>query len=103
MLHSAATLTLDLAEKLLEEGIGLKDATPFNLLFRGAKPVFVDWLSFEKRGPQDPIWLSKAQFIRTFCLPLLVNKYLGFQLSWVLLGPSFGYLISVLLKRPQAR
>ncbi len=83
MLHSAATLTLDLAEKLLNEGIGLKDATPFNLLFRGAKPVFVDWLSFEKRDPQDPIWLSKAQFIRTFCLPLLVNKYLGFQLSWV--------------------
>jgi ribosomal protein L11 methylase PrmA len=83
MLHAAALLTLDLAEKLLAEGIGLKDATPFNILFRGAKPVFVDWLSFEKRDANDPIWLSKAQFIRTFCLPLLVNKHFGFQLSWV--------------------
>lgn len=83
MLYSAASLTLDLAEKLLTEGLGLKDATPFNILFRGTKPVFVDWLSFEKRDEFDPIWLSQAQFIRTFCLPLMVNKHLGFQISWV--------------------
>lgn len=83
MLHSAAELTLDLAEELQKEMIGLKDATPFNVLFRGAKPVFVDWLSFEKRDEFDPIWRSQAQFIRTFCLPLMVHKYLGFQLSWI--------------------
>ena len=80
MLHSAASLTLDLAEKLLGEDVGLKDATPYNILFRGAKPVFVDWLSFEKRDPLDPTWIPQAQFVRTFILPLLVNKEFGIDL-----------------------
>lgn len=83
MLHSAALLTLKLAQKLLNEGIGLKDATPYNVLFRGANPVFVDWLSFEKRDGFDPIWLSQSQFIRTFCLPLMTNKYFGLELGWI--------------------
>jgi hypothetical protein len=34
MLHSAAGLTLDLAESLLDDGLGLKDATPYNILWR---------------------------------------------------------------------
>jgi SAM-dependent methyltransferase len=75
LLHQAAHLTLDLAEMLLDEGMGLKDATPYNVLFRGPNPVFVDLLSFERRDPSDPIWLPEAQFVRTFLLPLLVNKY----------------------------
>src|SRR2546430_1675455 len=32
MLHAAGTLTLDLAQQSLEEGFGLKDATPYNIL-----------------------------------------------------------------------
>ena len=70
MLHAAGMLTLDLAEKLAGEGLGLKDATPFNILFRGRDPVFVDVLSVERRDPLDPLWLARAQFIRTFLLPL---------------------------------
>jgi 2-polyprenyl-3-methyl-5-hydroxy-6-metoxy-1,4-benzoquinol methylase len=81
MLHSAARLTLDLAESLLDEGLGLKDATPYNILFRGPEPVFVDLLSFERRNPGDPIWLPQAQFERTFLLPLLVNKHFGIRLD----------------------
>jgi 2-polyprenyl-3-methyl-5-hydroxy-6-metoxy-1,4-benzoquinol methylase len=84
MLHTAGRLTLDLAESLLDEGLGLKDATPYNILFRGPEPVFVDLLSFERRNPGDPIWLPQAQFERTFLLPLLVNKYFGMQLDQVL-------------------
>lgn len=83
MLYSAALLTLKFAQNLLEEGMGLKDATPYNVLFRGTQPVFVDWLSFEKRDEFDPIWLSQSQFIRTFCLPLISNKYFGLDLSWI--------------------
>src|SRR5581483_379736 len=49
MLAAAARLTLDMAEALLDEGIGLKDATPYNILFRGTEPVFVDVLSLEPR------------------------------------------------------
>lgn len=83
MLHSAAILTLEFAQKLLDEGMGIKDATPYNILFRATNPVFVDWLSFEKRDEFDPIWLSQSQFIRTFCLPLMANKYFGLDLSWI--------------------
>lgn len=81
MLQAAAELTLDLAEDGLAQGIGLKDATPYNVLFSGARPVFIDVLSFEKRDPSDPIWLAQAQFLRTFTLPLLAVSHLKIQLS----------------------
>jgi len=74
MLHAAGTLTLDLAMRSLSDGYGLKDATPFNILFQGPKPVFVDVLSFEPRVPGDPIWLPYSQFARTFLLPLAVEQ-----------------------------
>jgi SAM-dependent methyltransferase len=83
MLSAAAALTLDLANELLEEGFGLKDATPYNILFRGPQPVFVDILSFEQRAPCDPIWTPSAQFQRTFLRPLLVNKHFGIGLDQI--------------------
>lgn len=90
MLHAAAGLTLDLAEATLAEGRGLKDATPYNVLFRGPQPVFVDWLSFERRDPTDPTWLAYAQFVRTFLLPLLVAKQFGIGLNQILLAKRDG-------------
>lgn len=80
MLYSAGELTLDLAEAALNENFGLKDATPYNIMFRGTDPIFLDLLSFERRDPLDPIWKPYAQFERTFLLPLLVNKSFGLQL-----------------------
>jgi SAM-dependent methyltransferase len=85
MLFAAGTLTLEIAKNLLPEGIGLKDATPLNILFRGPKPVFVDFLSFEYRDKCDSIWLPYAQFMRTFYLPLLVNKYFNIPLDQLFL------------------
>jgi len=73
MLAAAGFLTLDLAEKSLPHGWRLKDATPYNVLFRGPAPVFVDLLSFERRDAQDSLWPAYAQFVRTFLLPLLVH------------------------------
>lgn len=84
MLHAAAQLTLDFAEQLLAEGLGLKDASPYNILYQGPRPVFVDLLSFEQRDAQDPTWLPYAQFVRTFLLPLLVNKHFGLSLDQLL-------------------
>ena len=75
MLAEAAGLTLDLAEALLPEGLGLKDANPFNVLYRGPRAVFIDALSFEPRDARDPLWLPLAQFERTFLLPLLATRY----------------------------
>lgn len=78
---AAGQLTLELCEEALESGYILKDATPFNILFSGAKPVFIDVLSFEKRDPQNPLWIAQAQFVRTFLLPLAAYGYLGWPLS----------------------
>lgn len=80
MLYEAGRVTLDLAEALLDLGMGLKDATPYNVLFRGPTPVFVDLLSFERRQPGDSTWLPYAQFQRTFVLPLLVYRHFGIPL-----------------------
>lgn len=74
MLAAAAHATLDLHEALLSQGMGLKDATPYNILFSGPRPVFIDLLSIERRDPHDPIWNAYGQFIRTFLLPLLVQR-----------------------------
>ncbi len=90
MLHAAASLTLDLAEAALEEGFGIKDGTPYNVLFRGPRPVFVDVLSFERRDPLDQTWLAYAQFVRTFLLPLLASRYFGLPLDRILTGARDG-------------
>ena len=90
MLQAAGQLTLDLATGLLPECLGVKDATPYNILFRGSSPVFVDLLSVERREPRDPIWLAYAQFVRTFLLPLLVNKEFGVPLEQSLLSRRDG-------------
>jgi SAM-dependent methyltransferase len=75
MLFDSAALTLLLFEKIIDDNLGLKDATPYNTIFENAKPVFVDLLSFEKRDPQDPIWLAYSQFVKTYLLPLYVYKF----------------------------
>ncbi len=77
MLREAGLLTLRLAETLLSQGHGLKDATPWNILFRGAKPVFVDALSVEERDPCDPLWRPLAQFLSTFAYPLWLDEWKG--------------------------
>jgi SAM-dependent methyltransferase len=84
MLHAAGLLTLDLAQALLADGLGLKDGTPYNILFRGPAPVFIDVLSFERRQPGDATWLPYAQFVRTFLLPLLANQAYGLGLDQIL-------------------
>ena len=90
MLHAAALLTLDLALTTLDEQQGLKDATPFNVLFNGPRPVFVDWLSVERRDPHDPTWLPYAQAVRTFVLPLIANREFGLPLDQVFLSRRDG-------------
>jgi SAM-dependent methyltransferase len=85
MLWSAASLTLDLAVGACDHGYGLKDASPYNVLFRGPQPVFVDSLSFEPRDPLVSTWLPYAQFVRTMLLPLVAHKHLGIPVDQMLL------------------
>ena len=77
----AAELTLQLCEEALPDGRILKDATPLNILFLGPRPVLVDVLSFDRHDPGDPIWLAYGQFVRTFLLPVLMNKLLHWPLA----------------------
>jgi 2-polyprenyl-3-methyl-5-hydroxy-6-metoxy-1,4-benzoquinol methylase len=84
-LVSAGELTLDLARSLLDVGLGLKDATPHNVLLEGTRPVFVDVLSIEAREPGDPTWLPYGQFVRSFLLPLLVHRRFGIDLRDIFL------------------
>ena len=71
---AAAELTLNLCQEALSDGWILKDATPLNILFNGPKPVLVDFLSFERRDPRSAIWLAYGQYVRTFLLPLLMDR-----------------------------
>ena len=48
MLKDAALLQLELLRRALGEGLTLKDASPYNVQWRGARPVFVDVGSFER-------------------------------------------------------
>jgi len=82
--RAAAELTLRVARKAIDAGWTLKDATPLNVLFAGARPVFVDVPSFERRDPHSSVWLAYGQFVRTFLLPLLAAKYLGWPLQTTL-------------------
>jgi SAM-dependent methyltransferase len=81
MLHSAGELTLDVAHKALKAGFSLKDATPQNIMFDGAKPVFIDLLSFERRNAEEGLWRPYAQFVRTFLYPLLASRLFGLRLD----------------------
>jgi len=78
---AAASLTLDLCEEALEDGLILKDATPLNVLFSGPRAIFVDVLSFERRDAESPLWIAYAQFARTFLLPLCAYIYCGWPLA----------------------
>ena len=81
---AAAELTLRLCEEAVDEGWILKDATPLNILFVGPRPVLVDALSFERREPGTLLWLAYGQYVRTFLLPLIAHRMLGWPLALTL-------------------
>lgn len=76
MLQDAAGLELDLLIAALDEGLVLKDASPYNVQWRGAKPVFVDVGSFERLREGEP-WAGYRQFCTLVLYPLLLQAYKG--------------------------
>ena len=73
MLKDAALLQLDLLLSSLEHDLVLKDATPYNVQFKGAKPVFVDIGSFERIREGEP-WIGYRQFCMLYLYPLLLQS-----------------------------
>jgi hypothetical protein len=74
MLRDAALLQLDLLLAALDEDLTLKDASPYNVQFRGATPVFVDIGSFEPLRDGEP-WVGYRQFCELFLYPLMLAAW----------------------------
>lgn len=74
-LQDAGLLTSRIQQLALEHGMSLKDASAFNVQFRGSRPVFIDTLSFERNdgGP----WAAYNQFCRHFLAPLSLMSRVG--------------------------
>ena len=68
-LKDAALLTLDIQTKAIEHGMTLKDASAYNVQFRGANPIFIDTLSFDHYTEGEP-WVAYRQFCQHFLAPL---------------------------------
>jgi len=80
MLQDAAKLQLQLGAEAIENGLDLKDATPYNVQFIGSQPTFIDIGSFEKQTEGEP-WIAYRQFCMLYLYPLLfqAHKDIPFQ------------------------
>lgn len=78
-LRAAALLTLRVQSMALERGMVLKDASAFNVQFRGAQPVFVDTLSFATYEEGAP-WVAYRQFCQHFLAPLALQALVDVRL-----------------------
>jgi hypothetical protein len=67
MLRAAAAGYLDLLDALAERGLTLKDVHPWNVVFDGLRPVFVDLTSLARGAHSAEL---AAKFRRYYLLPL---------------------------------
>lgn len=87
MLKDAALLTINLAIDFSEDNVVLQDATPYNIFFDSAKPIFIDLGSF---APDIPgyIWSAYQQFCNFFLFPLYLFSCQHLQLTTQLMKNS---------------
>jgi hypothetical protein len=71
MLKAAALLTLDLEIELAARRLTLQDAHPWNVLFDGPTPCWVDFGSIVPATPETP-WRAHDEFCHFFLNPLLL-------------------------------
>jgi hypothetical protein len=76
MLQDAALVQLALVADALDEALTMKDASPYNIQWRGSRPVFIDVGSFEPLRPGEA-WAGYRQFCSLYLYPLLMEAYLG--------------------------
>jgi SAM-dependent methyltransferase len=73
MLKDAALVTLDLCIGLAEKGLTLQDGHPWNILFDGTKPVYIDASSIVP-ARDDILWAPYQQFCNFFLFPLYLYE-----------------------------
>jgi len=76
MLKEAALLQLDLLLAALEHDLILKDSSPYNVQFRGSRPMFIDVGAFERLRPEE-LWVGYRQFCMLYLYPLLLQALKG--------------------------
>ncbi len=76
MLRDAAQLQLELLDAALAEGFILKDASAYNIQWRGGTPVFIDVGSFVRYQAGSP-WPGYRQFCQHYLYPLMLQAYKG--------------------------
>ena len=74
LLKAAALLHLQLHIEALQAGFDVKDASAYNIQFRGCKPVFIDIPSFVPYR-ENAYWVGYKQFCEQFLGPLALNSY----------------------------
>ena len=79
-LKSAALTTLAAQRLAVEQGMGLKDASAYNVQFIGSAPVLIDTLSFERWTEGTP-WVAYRQFCQHFLGPLALMSATDVRLS----------------------
>ena len=82
-LKDAALTTLAVQRTAIEHGMSLKDASAYNIQFRGSQPVLIDTLSFEiyKEGQA---WAGYRQFCQHFLAPLALMSMVDVRLAQLL-------------------
>ncbi|MGE5236168.1 MAG: class I SAM-dependent methyltransferase [Acidobacteriota bacterium] len=102
MLRQAGLLQLELLAGALREGLTMKDATPYNVQWRGARPVFIDIPSFEPYRDGEP-WVGYRQFCELYLYPLLLEAYRGIPFQPLLRGRLEGVEAPTCLAAMSAR
>jgi hypothetical protein len=82
-LKDAALLTLYIQQLAMKHGMGLKDASAYNIQFHKGKPVFIDTLSFEILEKPKP-WVAYRQYCQHFLAPLALMAQTDVALSKLL-------------------
>ena len=90
MLKAAALLVIDLQIELRKHDLSLQDAHPWNVLFDGARPVFVDFSSISPVEDSQS-WVGKNEFVETFIFPLqLMASGQSVAARWLMQGIGQG-------------
>ena len=74
LLRLAALCHLNLNISALQAGFQIKEASSFNIQFKGTNPIFIDIPSFEPYQEGQP-WVAYKQFCEMFLAPLAIQSY----------------------------
>jgi ribosomal protein L11 methylase PrmA len=83
-LKDAALLTLRVHRAAIEHGMTLKDASAYNIQFKGPSPILIDTLSFKEYRQGEP-WAAYAQFCGHFLAPLALMCHTDIRLPELLI------------------